>query len=56
VVAALRRFLSLPRLPGTAFCYSNAGYVCLALAVERAAGQPLPDFARRHLFGPLGMC
>jgi CubicO group peptidase (beta-lactamase class C family) len=55
VVAAVCRFRSLHRPPGTAFAYSNASYVCLALAVERAAGRPLPDFARHHLFGPLGM-
>jgi CubicO group peptidase (beta-lactamase class C family) len=55
VVAALTGFPSLDRPPGTAFTYSNAGYVCLALAVERADGQSLPDTARHRLFAPLGM-
>ena len=55
VIAALSRFPSLHRPPGAAFAYSNAGYVCLALAAERAAGQALPDFARHRLFAPLGM-
>jgi CubicO group peptidase (beta-lactamase class C family) len=54
VIAALRD-LSLDRPPGTAFAYSNPGYVCLALAIERAAGQPLPSFARQRLFDPLGL-
>jgi CubicO group peptidase (beta-lactamase class C family) len=55
VVSALRRFPSPRRRPGTAFVYSNAGYVCLALAAQRASGQPLPTFAKQYLFNPLGM-
>jgi hypothetical protein len=55
VLAALARLPSPPRPPGRAFVYSNAGYVCLARAVERAAGQPLAAFARDHLFVPLGL-
>jgi CubicO group peptidase (beta-lactamase class C family) len=41
--------------PGTRFGYSNIGYVCLATAVENAAGEPFGDFARRRIFDPLGM-
>ncbi|MEU8612799.1 serine hydrolase domain-containing protein [Actinoplanes sp. NPDC048791] len=41
--------------PGSRFAYSNAGYILLAAIVERATAQPLPDFARDHLFAPLGM-
>ncbi|WP_250009380.1 serine hydrolase [Actinoplanes sp. M2I2] len=41
--------------PGIRYRYSNAGYICLAVVVERAAGRPLPDFAREHVFQPLGM-
>ncbi|MEV2238404.1 serine hydrolase domain-containing protein [Micromonospora sp. NPDC049891] len=55
VITALRRVSSPHRPPGTAFAYSNAGYVCLGLAIQRAAGQPLADLARHHLFDPLGM-
>jgi CubicO group peptidase (beta-lactamase class C family) len=55
VVAALRRLPSLHQPPGTAYAYSNPGYICLALAIERFAGQPLAEFAGHHLFGPLGM-
>lgn len=55
VVQALAECPSLENRPGTRYAYSNAGYVCLALTVERAAGRPLPDFAQDHLFEPLGM-
>jgi CubicO group peptidase (beta-lactamase class C family) len=55
VVAALTRMSSPARPPGTTFTYSNVGYVCLALAVERAAGQALAAFARDRVFVPLGM-
>ena len=41
--------------PGTVFSYSNIGYVCLAVAAERAAGEPIPAMAHRRLFAPLGM-
>ncbi|MEV0582060.1 serine hydrolase domain-containing protein [Nonomuraea sp. NPDC050310] len=55
VLQALARFPALDRRPGVEHVYSNAGYVCLAAALERAAGQPLPDLARDRLFVPLGM-
>lgn len=55
VVAALARSADVPSAPGSHYQYSNAGYICLAVAVERAAGQPLPEFARQHLFAPLRM-
>lgn len=41
--------------PGSRFAYSNAGYVLLAAIAQRVSGQPLPAFAQRHLFQPLGM-
>lgn len=55
VVRALTRRDYLDRVPGNAYVYSNAGYVCLAVVVSRAAGQPLPHFAQEHVFGPLNM-
>lgn len=55
VLDALARCSTLQRPPGTGYVYSNAGYICLAMVVQRAAGQPLPRFARDHLFHPLGM-
>ncbi|MFI6291210.1 serine hydrolase domain-containing protein [Nonomuraea sp. NPDC050790] len=41
--------------PGTAFSYSNTGYVLAAVVVGRTAGSSLADFARERLFEPLGM-
>ncbi|MEQ4724495.1 serine hydrolase domain-containing protein [Nonomuraea sp. B19D2] len=52
---ALARLDHLVSTPGTEYRYCNAGYVCLAVIIERAASRPLPDFAREHVFAPLGM-
>lgn len=41
--------------PGTAFSYSNTGYVLAAAVVRRVSGLSLAAFARERLFGPLGM-
>jgi len=41
--------------PGTQYRYSSGGYQLLTLIIERASGQPLPRFAERELFAPLGM-
>lgn len=54
-LSALSRIPALAGAPGAAHAYSNAGYVCLAVAVERAAAEPLPRFAARRIFGPLAM-
>jgi CubicO group peptidase (beta-lactamase class C family) len=54
----LAKVRALPRLahpPGTVYDYSNRGYVLLATAVERAAGEPLAALAHRRIFEPLGM-
>ncbi|MGH7685600.1 MAG: serine hydrolase domain-containing protein [Candidatus Dormibacteria bacterium] len=40
---------------GLAFQYSNVGYICLAVALERAGGNPIAELARTRLFEPLGM-
>ena len=55
IIGALKNVDELAVHPGSEHRYCNAGYVCLAVAVERAAGRPLPAFAREHVFGPLGM-
>ena len=41
--------------PGTQHVYNNSGYTVLAAIVEKAAGVSLADFAKREIFGPLGM-
>ncbi|MEU8613452.1 serine hydrolase domain-containing protein [Actinoplanes sp. NPDC048791] len=41
--------------PGTQFRYCSVGYLCLAVVIHRASGQPLTEFARTHIFEPLGM-
>ncbi len=41
--------------PGTAYTYSNGGYLLLAEIVERVAGMPFADYAKRAVLQPLGM-
>lgn len=41
--------------PGTAFSYTNTGYVLLATIVERVSGEPFAEFGKERLFEPLGM-
>lgn len=41
--------------PGTAYRYSNSGYVLLGLVVEKASGESLPAFMQQHIFKPLHM-
>ncbi|GAB4126674.1 MAG: serine hydrolase domain-containing protein [Roseiflexaceae bacterium] len=41
--------------PGSAYRYSNTGYVLLALAAEQASGQPFAAVLRERIFAPLGM-
>ena len=41
--------------PGTRFRYNNSGYVLLALAIERASGEPYHDIVRDRVFEPAGM-
>jgi CubicO group peptidase (beta-lactamase class C family) len=41
--------------PGSAFSYSNTGYVLAAALLRRITGAGLARFARERLFGPLGM-
>jgi len=41
--------------PGTHFEYSDINYIALGLVVQKVSGQRLDDYAREHLWGPLGM-
>jgi CubicO group peptidase (beta-lactamase class C family) len=48
-----QRHLNFPS--GTRFSYSNTGYFLLSVIVQRVSGLSLSDFARTHIFLPLGM-
>ncbi|RYG22817.1 MAG: class A beta-lactamase-related serine hydrolase, partial [Chitinophagaceae bacterium] len=41
--------------PGTRYEYNNAGYVLLAMAVEKVAGTAFPVYLKDSIFHPLGM-
>jgi uncharacterized protein YbbC (DUF1343 family)/CubicO group peptidase (beta-lactamase class C family) len=41
--------------PGTAFVYSDVGYIVAAEIVRRVSGKRLDEFARENIFQPLGM-
>jgi CubicO group peptidase (beta-lactamase class C family) len=41
--------------PGTAYSYSNSGFVVLGAIVQQVSGQPYWDYMREHIFAPAGM-
>lgn len=41
--------------PGSAWQYSNTGFVVAGRVLEKATGTPMFDYLRRHIFTPLGM-
>jgi CubicO group peptidase (beta-lactamase class C family) len=41
--------------PGSAFAYSNAGYIVVGAAMERVSGLPWEELMRQRVFAPLGM-
>jgi uncharacterized protein YbbC (DUF1343 family)/CubicO group peptidase (beta-lactamase class C family) len=41
--------------PGTRFVYSDINYEILGLLMERITGEPLNEYAAKHIFAPLGM-
>jgi CubicO group peptidase (beta-lactamase class C family) len=47
--------IDLDTEPGTAFSYSNTGYVLIASLVHRLTGHTLGEFTADRLFAPLGM-
>lgn len=47
--------IRLTRPPGIRVVYSDIGFIVLAAAAERAAGEPLYRLLDRRVFGPLGM-
>jgi CubicO group peptidase (beta-lactamase class C family) len=54
-LAVAVRQRSLNYRPGTAFSYTNTGYILLANIVERVSGESLAKFSSAHLFEPLGL-
>lgn len=54
---AIRQALAQPLLhpPGERVLYSDLGMILLAVAIERAAEEPLDQLLARHVFAPLGM-
>ncbi len=54
VVADLGR-APLTHPPGTAYAYSNGGYVVLAAIIERVAGVPYGEVLEHRVFAPLEM-
>ncbi|HWW73162.1 MAG TPA: serine hydrolase [Duganella sp.] len=54
-LALLKRQRALNFTPGQQFLYSNSGYLLLEQIVQRVSGLPLAEFARVHIFQPLGM-
>lgn len=47
--------LPLATEPGKAWAYSNEGVQLLSPILDKAAGEPIQDYARKRLFEPLGM-
>ena len=41
--------------PGSAWSYSNTGYILLGMVIERATGQPVAEELSRRIFAPLGL-
>ncbi len=54
----VRRYLITRPLalePGKDVLYSDIGFVILWIVAQRAAGEPLPQYLKRRVWGPLGM-
>jgi CubicO group peptidase (beta-lactamase class C family) len=41
--------------PGERFSYSNGGYICLGIIIEKVTGQLYRDFIAQHVFAPAQM-
>lgn len=54
-VAAIARQQGLNFQPGSAYAYSNTGYLLLAQIVEKVSGGSMAAFAKARIFEPLGM-
>jgi CubicO group peptidase (beta-lactamase class C family) len=54
-LALIARQKALNFAPGTAYNYSNSGYLLAAVALQRATGKPLQIYAQEKIFKPLEM-
>jgi len=54
-LAMLLRQKELNFTPGERYSYANSGYFLLAALIERASGMKASEYARKHIFEPLGM-
>jgi uncharacterized protein YbbC (DUF1343 family)/CubicO group peptidase (beta-lactamase class C family) len=43
------------RPPGSMLIYSDINFIVLGALVEKLSGEPLDQYAARHVFGPMGM-
>ncbi len=52
-----RQYLGRPRIaePGTEFAYASGASHLLGVVLEHESGTSIPEFAREHLFVPLGI-
>jgi len=41
--------------PGSSFVYSDVNFIVLGALVEKLSGEPLNEYAEKHIFAPLGM-
>jgi CubicO group peptidase (beta-lactamase class C family) len=55
VLNLVKRMKTLNFDPRSKFSYSNTNYTLAGLIVKRVSGESLPEFARKYIFGPLGM-
>src|SRR5580658_8782780 len=46
---------TLQNPPGSAFVYSDINFITLGALVEKVSGEPLDEYATRHIFTPLKM-
>jgi CubicO group peptidase (beta-lactamase class C family) len=55
VIDMVKRMKTLNHPPGEKFVYGSTGYTLAAKIVEKISGKMFAEFAREHIFRPLGM-